>query len=232
MDMPRLILFDIDETMITSGGSGRKALERAMREVFYRTISFEGYSLSGKTDPQICLEVLSAHGYAAEEVKAVLPRLFEVYLPILEEEVQRTREAHIHAGVEELLGALQARSDAYMGLLTGNIEAGARLKLHRFGLNGFFEFGAFGCDSADRMALPAVAHERANKHFGKDFTVEDMVIIGDARNDVLCAKGYGTTSIAVCTGKTLKEELAELQPDFLFDSLSNTHDVLQAIFVS
>lgn len=226
--MSRLVLFDIDETMIHSSGAGRKALERTLIEVFGRQISFDGHSLSGKTDPQIIDEVLHAHGMSDEMVH--LERIFEVYIPYLEEEVRQAEELRMHPGVVELLDALQGKERVYVGLLTGNIERGARVKLKPFDLNRYFDFGAFGCDSADRMELPAVAHKRAHKRFGAEIRNDQIVIIGDARNDVLCAKGYGARSLAVCTGKTTKETLEALQPDFIFDSLKDTEQVLDAIF--
>jgi phosphoglycolate phosphatase len=230
--MQRLILFDIDETMISSAGSGRRALERAMLELFRRPISFDGYSLSGKTDPQICTDVLKAHGYEVEEISQTLPQLFDVYIPMLEDEVKQAAGGLIHEGVEILLEQLRSHKDAYLGVLTGNIERGARIKLAHFGLHHYFSFGAYGCDSANRMELPAVAHKRAHEKFPLKFDVEDIVIIGDAQNDVLCARGYGAKSVAVCTGKTPKQALEELQPTYLFDSLANTDQVMEAIFAS
>jgi phosphoglycolate phosphatase-like HAD superfamily hydrolase len=228
----RLVLFDIDETMVSSHGAGRRALEKAMTEVLKRPISCEGHSLSGKTDPQICFEVLSAHGVERDAVERLLPDIFEVYLPALVVEVDRSAEFKIHAGVVDLLERLQAHDEAYLGLLTGNIEPGARVKLGKFQLNDYFSFGAFGSDAHNRMDLPAVAHRRAQDIFKCSFAPEELVIIGDARNDVLCAQGYGAKAVAVCTGKTTKETLAELKPDHLFDSLEDTCRVLDAIFAN
>jgi phosphoglycolate phosphatase-like HAD superfamily hydrolase len=228
--MSRLILFDIDETMIHSSGAGRKALEKAMLKVFGREISLDGHSLSGKTDPQIIREVLHAHGFTDEQIKESSQQIFEAYIPFLDQEVVNASEYKLHEGVVDLLDVLQKRDDAYIGLLTGNIEVGARIKLKRFDLNRYFEFGAFGCDSPDRMELPAFAHGRATSRFSRQFDNKQIVIIGDARNDVLCAKGYGARSVAVCTGKTSRETLVELEPDYIFDSLKDTAQVLDAIF--
>lgn len=227
--MKRLILFDIDETMLHSAGVGRRALEAALTESCGRHINMDGMSLSGKTDPQICREALSVHGFAVEEVDALLPRTFEVYLPRLEREVAKSRDMTVHGGVVQLLQALAKTSWASLGLLTGNIEPGARIKLQPFSLNQFFPMGAYGSDSHDRMALPAIAHKRAVEHFEQDFTPTDIVIIGDAVNDVLCAKGYGARSIAVATGRTTKSELEALNPDHLLDDLHDTASVVAAI---
>lgn len=230
--MPRLILFDIDETMVSSHGAGRRALEKAMTTACKTTISCEGHTLSGKTDPQIIFEVLKAHGYDEPAISPKLEKIFEVYLPALEREVQESEEYKLHVGVLELIDTLVAKPDAFLGLLTGNIELGARVKLNRFDLNKYFAFGAFGCDSRNRMDLPAVAHKRGQDLFGKEFTAADIVIIGDAQNDVLCAQGYGAKSIAVATGKTTKATLQELKPNHLFDNLANTKEVMGAIFAN
>jgi phosphoglycolate phosphatase len=228
--MPKLVLFDIDETMVSSHGAGRRALERALTVVFNRAISLNGLSLSGKTDPQICFEALAAYDFEKHTIVSCLEQIYASYLPALQDEVRQSKEFKLHAGVVELLEQLKVRDDAYLGLLTGNIELGAQVKLRKFGLDSYFAMGAFGSDSHDRMELPAVAHERAASLFKQNFKPEDLVIIGDARNDVLCAKGYGATSIAVATGKTTKETLQELKPDHLFDDLSQTPQVLSAIF--
>ncbi len=228
--MSRLILFDIDETMIHSSGTGRRALERSLSDSFGREISLDGHILSGKTDPQIIREVLESQGFSDIEIQTCLENIYELYIPILKEEVLGATEFRVHNGVFELLAVLHEDKNAYLGLLTGNIERGARVKLNPANLNRYFDFGAFGCDSADRLQLPAIAHERAKKHFGMEFSNRDIVIIGDARGDVLCAKGYGARSLAVCTGKTTKEALVELQPDFIFDDLKDTGQVIEAIF--
>ena len=246
--MTRLVLFDIDETMIHSSGAGRKALEKALFDEFGEPIKFDGITLSGKTDPQIISEVLQAHGLSADGIRnrsaiaaphpshcdkpcdELLDSIFEKYLPYLKQEVREASEYRLYEGVVDLLHALERREGTFIGLLTGNIELGARIKLERFDLNRYFEFGAFGCDSANRMDLPAFAHKRALEKFGAPIAKHEIVIIGDARNDVLCAKGYGAKSLAVATGRTSKETLAELDPDYLFDSLKNTAQVVDAIF--
>lgn len=228
--MTRLVLFDIDETMIHSSGAGRKALEKALFDEFGERITFDGISLSGKTDPQIISEVLHAHGLSDRQCDELLARILERYLPYLEEEVRHATEYRLHEGVVELLDALGGRERTYIGLLTGNIERGARIKLGRFDLNRHFDFGAFGCDSANRMDLPAVAHKRAAEKFGAAIEKHQIVIIGDAQNDVLCAKGYGAKALAVATGRTTKETLAGLDPHYLFDSLKNTAQVVDAIY--
>ena len=227
--MKRLILFDIDETMIYSDGVGRRALEGALTQVFNQGINTGGHSLSGKTDPQICFEILSSAGYSREQISEKLPATFKAYVELLEKEIAKASCFAVHNGVVELLDELVLQPECYLGLLTGNIEEGARLKLKPFDLNSYFPFGAFGSDSPDRMELPSLAHKRAREILEKDFERDEIVIIGDAVNDVLCAKGYGVKSIITATGKTPRDTLARLEPDYLFDSLVDTPAVLEAI---
>lgn len=227
--MKRLVLFDIDETILHSDGVGRRAMQAAMSKVFSREIDAAGHNMSGKTDPQICHEVLSVHGFAANEISEKLPELYEIYLDHLEQEITLARLYKLHPGVSELIDQLKQSSWCYLGLLTGNIERGARLKLQFFDLNKHFAFGAFGCDSHDRLDLPAIAHKRAVTHFAEEFQIEEIVIIGDAVNDILCAQGYGVKSIITCTGKTSRQELEVLNPNFIFDSLTDTRAIVEAI---
>lgn len=226
----RLVLFDIDETMIYSDGVGRRAMEAALNHVFERKIDASGHPMSGKTDPQICYELLLGLGYSKEFIDEKLPLAFKIYVEFLETEINKASGFRLHNGVAELLEVLEAREDCHLGLLTGNIEPGARLKLKPFQLNSYFVFGAFGCDSADRLDLPLFAHKRASEVFGKEFKKEEIVIIGDAVNDILCARGYGIKCIITATGRTPKSTLAELKPDYLFDSLEHTDQVVKAIF--
>ena len=228
--MTRLVLFDIDETMIYSDGVGRRAMEAALNQVFERKIDASGHPMSGKTDPQICYELLLALGYSREEIDEKMPLAFKVYVELLEMEIAKANGFKLHKGVMELLEVLELRDDCYLGLLTGNIETGARLKLTPFELNKHFVFGAFGCDSADRLDLPLFAHKRAEEVFGNTFKRDEIVIIGDAVNDILCAQGYGIRCIITATGRTPKETLAQLKPDHLFDSLEDTEKIVNAIF--
>lgn len=227
--MKRLVLFDIDETMVHSDGVGRRAMEAALKQVFDDRVDANGHNMSGKTDPQICYELLTALGYTVDQINERLALTFKVYLELLEKEIENANRFGLHTGVVELLQELEMHPECHLGLLTGNIEDGARLKLKPFDLNSYFVFGAFGSDSADRMDLPLFAHKRAEEVFGKEFAREEICIIGDAVNDVLCAKGYGVRSIITATGKTRKDTLASLSPDYLFDSLNDTKTVLSAI---
>ena len=226
---PRLVLFDIDETMIKSDGAGRRAITRALVCVFGITGDTNAVVMSGKTDPQICSELMSNSGISPDEVNSKLSSVFALYPPLLKEEIEQSPGYKLHAGVSELLEALSSETSAHLGLLTGNIEPGARLKLEPFALNGYFPIGAFGCDSADRMDLPKIARDRAATFYKTAFSNRQVVIIGDSINDVRCASGFGAISIAVNTGKTTYAELEQCRPEYLFDSLSDTGSVMAAI---
>jgi len=227
----RLILFDIDETLINPSGVGRRAISNALAMLFNVPPEATRVSMAGKTDPQILYEILTNAGMTESECEARVPELIELYLKTLECELENANGYKLHAGVNELLAELDSHAEGRLGLLTGNVERGARMKLSKFDLNRYFPMGAFGSDSRDRMALPAIAHERAIRHYGENYQPHELVIIGDAENDILCAKGFGARSLAVGTGRTSKEQLLALSPDFLFDSLQDTKAILEAIFV-
>ena len=148
----------------------------------------------------------------------------------LDKEIRETKHYIVHDGVEEVLAALSTMENAFLGLLTGNVERGARMKLERFKLNHHFPLGAYGSDSASRLDLPHVAKLRADKHFKTTFEPREIVVIGDSIFDVLCAKHYGAVSLAVNSGRTTKEELEAHSPDHLFATLADTESVIKAIF--
>lgn len=228
--MPRLILFDIDETILHSDGVGRRAMQGALSKVFSHDVDAAGHNMSGKTDPQICHELLRTLGYDEHLIEERLPAIFNEYISLLEHEIGKAESFRLHRGVSALIDRLSKDSDCRLALLTGNIEVGARMKLHPFDLNKHFATGAYGSDAADRTHLPEIAHRRALDTFSISFRKEDIVIIGDAVNDVLCAKAYDVTSLVTCTGKTSKEELVPLNPDYMFDSLEDTDEICRAIF--
>ncbi|MBX9770892.1 MAG: HAD hydrolase-like protein [Candidatus Obscuribacterales bacterium] len=228
--MARLVLFDIDGTILSTQGVGRRALSRGVAEAFKIDIKCDHLDLSGKTDPQICREMLTDSGYAGEITGDLLQHAFDIYLPILKSEIALCKNFALLKGIHELVNTLNKTDDAYLALLTGNIEPGARIKLDPFNLNHFFVVGAYGSDSANRLELPAIASQRSAKHFSLQFQPHEVVVIGDSTRDIACAKGFGARSLAVSTGKTSAAELQAEQPDFLFSSLEDTANVIEAIF--
>lgn len=226
----RLILWDIDETMISSDGAGFRSISRAMDQMFGINREACRIPMSGKTDPQIITEILTAQGHSRETAEKYVPEVIATYLTYLDEEIAAAQYYIVHEGVRELLDELSNMSNAYQGLLTGNVEHGAGKKLSRFQLMNYFAIGAYGSDSASRLDLPAIAVQRAVEHFRIEFTPQEVVIIGDSVNDIACARVYGAKAIAVNTGKTSYEILKQEKPCHLFKNLSDTKAVLAAIF--
>ena len=204
----RLILFDIDGTLLECGPQVRPIFAEALLEVFGTTGNLDRYDLAGRTDPQIVLDILMKAGFSAEEVRARLPEVRAKYAARLEKELDGQR-MRLLPGVAEVLESLGRREDVVLGLVTGNWEPGARTKLSRFDLNRFFGFGAFGCDGVDRSELPPVALERAERITGRRFRPEEALIVGDTIHDVSCARAHGIPVLAVATGRTTAETLRE-----------------------
>ena len=223
----RLVLFDIDGTLITDDGAARHAFAQALAEVYDFRGDVRGYDFSGRTDPQIARMILHDAGWSEPDVDAALPALWDHYLAGLARNAPgRVREL---AGVRALLDAVRADEQMTLALLTGNIEPGARLKLGAAGLNGFFPFGAFGSDSPRREELPPIAAERAATVTGHDFRGADVVIIGDSIYDVRCGVPHGATTIAIASGKTPAGKLKAENPDHFFESAEDLDGILAAI---
>ena len=225
----RLVLFDIDGTLLTAAGAGREAYARAMEAVYGPVGSLAKHPFAGKTDPQIAHEVLRPLGWAPEAIDAGLDAMFAAYLGHLADGLPRTPQARLMPGVEPLLTALVGRPGVTVGLLTGNLEAGARIKLAHFGLAHHFVLGAYGSDHGDRRALPAIAVQRAEAVVGHRHVGKEVVIIGDTEHDVACGRSLGVRAIAVATGPYGVDELARHAPDHVFQDLGDTEAVVRAI---
>jgi phosphoglycolate phosphatase len=226
----RLVLFDIDGTLLSSGGAAARPFRAALERVFGATLPTRGYSFAGKTDPQIARDLLLMGGVEDTRIRERLAEAWEHYTEGLAAEIG-SATVQVFPGVRELLDQLEREPDAILGLLTGNLREGARLKLEAAGLGfGRFQVGAFGSDHADRSELPEVAIQRAEAAFGRRFAGKEVVIIGDTPLDVACGEHLGVRTIAVATGSYSEEELARCGPDFLFPSLADTAAVHRAIF--
>jgi phosphoglycolate phosphatase len=221
----RLILFDIDGTLVNCGPQVRPIFAAALIEVFGTAGDMNSYSFAGRTDPRIVLDLLTRAGIPEEEVRARLPEMRESYAKRLETALDRQR-MRLLPGVAEALEHLAGRDDVALGLLTGNWEPGARTKLSRFDLNRCFGFGAFGCDAVERSDLPPVALERAERHLGRRFRPEETLIVGDTVHDVACAKAHGIPVLAVATGHTPIEALHRSGADRVVADLTAVEDWL------
>jgi len=226
--MPKLVLFDIDGTLLTDGGAARAAYGDALRAVYGYSGDLDAYDFSGRTDPQITSMVLGDAGFSSGAIDARLPDLWEVYLAGLARNATAER-VRVLPGMRELVAALAEHEDVLLALLTGNIEPGARLKLAPAALNDSFPFGAFGSDSAHREELPPIAVRRASARTGHQFEGREVVILGDSIYDVRCGVPHDATTIAIASGRTPAATLRAENPHFLFDSASDWRVVLRAI---
>ncbi len=228
--MQRLVLFDIDGTILDAGGTAAKAFLAALLEVFGTSPSRNGYSFGGKTDPQIARDLLSRAGIEEEAIDRGLPHVWDSYLTRLERECLPD-QVSVYPGVAGLLDHLHDEPGAVLGLLTGNLREGARLKLAAARVDfDRFVAGAYGSDHHDRRNLPVIAIDRAESRVGKRFEGKEIVIVGDTPFDISCGEHLGVRTIAVATGSYGAAELAACKPDYLFDSLERTDEVLEAIF--
>lgn len=194
----RLALFDIDGTLIRGGPALRGWFRQSLQEVFGRSGALDSYDFSGKTDPQIVSELMIDAGIDPTDVSIGLEEFRNDYLQRLGDNLSADH-LQLLPEVNEVLHRLQL-GGVELGLLTGNWEGGARIKLSCFDLNRYFEFGAFGDGHFDRMGLPPVALRNARAARGRSFSAAETVIIGDSRLDVQCAQLHGIRSIAVATG--------------------------------
>jgi len=223
----RLLLFDIDGTLLTSGGAGEQALRDAMKARFGEQEDLKGIVLAGATDAAIARELLSRKGIdpSADNVAG----LIDSYTQALHERMA-THQGSLLPGIVELLDLLHKRDDCVLGLLTGNVRRGAEIKLTHFGVWDYFEFGAFADDHHDRNELGPVAQGRAVEAHGRAFEPQQIYVIGDTPRDIECAKVFGAHAVAIATGNYSKEELAAHRPEFLFQDLSDSEAVISALF--
>jgi phosphoglycolate phosphatase-like HAD superfamily hydrolase len=232
----RLILFDIDGTLLWTDGAGRRAVGRALREEVGTSGPIDTYRLDGKTDPLIVRELLELAGHVeASQDRARVEAICHRYLVCLEQELAAARNAtRVFPGVREVLQALEPaerEGRALVGLLTGNLERGAALKLQSAGLAPErFAVGAYGSDSGVRSELPAIAARRASQRTGRAFAGPDVVILGDTPADVHCGRPIGARAIGVATGHYDRDALREAGAAAVFADLADTAAVLDALF--
>jgi len=218
-----LILFDIDGTLIDSGGAGVRSLDLALKELFSIDNAFYGISMAGKTDTQIIKERLTKHGILTN---GTVDAVIKAYLNHLKREVNNDRK-HLKPGIYEVLEALKDFLDLGLGLLTGNLEQGARIKLEPFKLNDYFLSGAFGSDDEDRNNLLPIAINRFEELFQRKIETDSCIIVGDTPRDVECAHIYGAMCIGVATGPYSCDALMEAGADYVVKDLSDQKTLLQ-----
>jgi phosphoglycolate phosphatase-like HAD superfamily hydrolase len=225
----RLVLFDIDGTLLTSSGAASRIFGEVLAEAAGRPVATTGYSMAGKTDRQIARDLLTLAGIGAVDIDALADQLLERYLDRLPGALAATPNVALFPGVHALLTRLAAIPQVLVGLLTGNLERGAAIKLERLGVRHFFRLGAYGSDAENRRALVEVAVRRAQALTGFRFSEREVVVIGDTPLDIDCGRAAGAITLAVATGPYGVEELARHAPDSLFSDFSDIERVVAEI---
>jgi phosphoglycolate phosphatase-like HAD superfamily hydrolase len=227
--MPKLVLFDIDGTLVLTGRAGVRAMGRACEDVIGRADALEGVAVAGRTDWIILHDAMKKIGRDLDE--ALFARLRDVYVRHLRNEIDLPGEGvkAVMPGIRLLLDELTARPGVFLGLLTGNFERSARIKLEYFDLWKYFGCGAFGDDAAERDALVPFAVRRAEQCGWPSVTPERIFVVGDTPHDVACARAAGAVPIGVATGSFTVERLRESGAEIVFADLSDTPAFLEAI---
>ncbi|MDQ7053588.1 MAG: HAD family hydrolase [candidate division KSB1 bacterium] len=224
----KILLFDIDGTLLLTGGSGARAMTRAFYELFGVEDGLKGITLSGMTDPIIFDHACQKAGI--EPTEEAHERFKQLYLTYLREEIRKDNsQKRVLPGVKPLLQQLSRQTGVHLGLLTGNYHEGARIKLSHFDLDRFFPFGAFGDDDSDRNRLVPVALRRFHEQMGEAVNGSDVWVIGDTPRDVACAKPYGAKTMAVATGHYDEEELRQAEADVVVKDLSDVDRIVAVL---
>ena len=222
----RLVLFDIDGTLLLSGGAGGRALHKAIQQSCGIENGMQGVCPFGKTDPQIVREVLKLNRKEEDFSEEYLESLFTDYLSLLREEIANSTQFRVLPGAHELVSSLSRREDSLLGLATGNIERGTQMKLERAGLSSFFPFGGFGSDAEDRADVIRTAIQRGLETI-TPATLETISVIGDTPRDIIHAKEVNALTVAVATGNYSLSVLRTYRPDLAVESLSPIEPILE-----
>ena len=214
----RLILFDIDGTLLRDGIAAKIAFARALRDTYQTSGAIEGFSFAGMTDPECVSEIMRLAGVDERTILARRDECLRRYVELFAVEVR------------ELLERLNKLDHVLVGLLTGNVLPGAQLKLRRWNLEPYFRFGAFGDDHENRAVLAQIALEKARVLSGRAFSGSETTVIGDTPKDIACARAIGARAVVVATGPISKEALAACDPDALLDSFEDHEAALRALF--
>lgn len=219
---PTILLFDVDGTLITTGGAARRAIERAFADRYGRRDAL-AFPFDGMTDRAIVRTALARIG--VEPAETEIDDFLAVYLGHLEEELERSTTCRIHAGMERAVGEASEREGYAVGLGTGNVREGARLKLERVSFFTPFRFGGFGCDHEDRAELIRIGAERGAAHLNVPLPECRVVVIGDTPRDVAAARAIWAESIGVATGSFSVQDLLACGATYAFEDFAREEAV-------
>ena len=229
--LKKLVLFDIDGTLLTVNSINRRVLMDALREVYGTEGSAGTHNFAGKMDSVIIYEVLQNAGLSDASIAEKFDKAKETYIEMFRMQAKHT-DILVMEGIRELLDKLSASSEVMIGLLTGNFEGSGRHKLLLPDINHYFSFGAFADDAASRNELPQVAVDKAYQLTGEKFSAQNIIIIGDTEHDIACARVLNAKSIAVATGTYSSAELKKHNPHILYENLTATDIVISEILQS
>lgn len=219
-DATRLILFDIDGTLMLTGGAGREVTHLAMMEIFGTSSRVQNHHFGGKTDWQSLIELLEEHNYDEARIGEVMHHYEEAMARHTSEVIPRY-PARACTGALELVQRLRQHPDILLGVVTGNVAKVAPIKLQAVGFDpDWFPVGAYGNEAANRDHLPPLALERAIRHYGRHIEPHQVIVVGDTETDIACARALGAVAVAVLTGFSTREQLEAAQPDYLLVDLT------------
>jgi len=226
-----LYLFDIDGTLLLSGGAGSRAINSIFEERYDLTGAMDNVSPGGKTDPQIIREVF--HTRLDREVDDTeVSDFIDTYVPLLRRELPLSDNFRTMPSIEDALGFLENDTDSVLAIATGNVQDAAKAKLEHIGMWDRFVTGGYGDDAAERSGIVATAIERGEAHTKQRLPRRDIVVVGDTPRDVSAARDCGITVVAVATGRPSREELEDCKPDAVFDTLAELPDWHRAHFAA
>ena len=214
----KLLLFDVDLTLISTGGAGLRALDLACQQVLSIEGGMDGISPSGKTDPLIVREILTKFRLPFSD--DLVASILSSYISFLREEVESSTSYRVLPGIRELLDELGPRSDVLLGLATGNVLEGARIKLDRGKLNDYFLFGGFGSDAEDRVDVVRKGVEAGTTLSKNGIRPDDVYVIGDTPRDVAAGQASGYRTVAVATGSFSVQELQKTGANLVITDFS------------
>jgi phosphoglycolate phosphatase len=227
----KLFLFDIDGTILLSGGAGLRGMEKVLHDLHGVPNAFDGITPDGKIDTAIFREMIRTHGIEVKDEDAAIKTMCEQYLPLLEKEMAVSEGALLMPGFPEILERLSALPGAHLGLVTGNLEPAAQIKVGRWNLNRFFKFGAYGSDHENRPELVRIAVSRAEKLLGQTIGMGPHIyVIGDTDRDIDAGRSNGASTIGVATNNASTADLKKAGADFVFEDFSDLDRVFSELF--